>query len=75
MSPTLLQTRQNRAALTVRELEILRGMAVGETNRQTSRRLYVGEETIRTQVKRLLRKMNARNRAHAVAIGLRADVI
>ena len=58
-------------APTDRELEILQLVADGETNLEIGRRLHIAEETVKTHVQHLLRRLNARNRAHAVAIGWR----
>jgi DNA-binding NarL/FixJ family response regulator len=56
---------------TERELEILQLVAVGETNVEIGQRLHITEETVKTHVQHLLRRLSARNRAHAVAIGWR----
>lgn len=58
-------------APTERELEILRLVANGQTNHEIGQRLHIAEETVKTHVQHLLRRLNARNRAHAVAIGWR----
>jgi DNA-binding NarL/FixJ family response regulator len=55
------------AALSRRELEIVRLMATGATNRQISEQLGVGEETIKTMASRLFIKLGAKRRAKAVA--------
>lgn len=47
----------------------------GYTNAQIARALLVGEETIKSRVKELLRLFGARNRAHLAAISIRAGIV
>jgi DNA-binding CsgD family transcriptional regulator len=58
--------------LTHREIEILQLMAAGHTNAQVARRLVITEGTVKSHVKRVLRKLGAANRAEAVARWMRA---
>ncbi|MDY6998692.1 MAG: LuxR C-terminal-related transcriptional regulator [Actinomycetota bacterium] len=53
--------------LTRREVEVLQLMSTGATNADIAARLVVAEGTIKTHVKRILRKLNAGNRGQAVA--------
>jgi DNA-binding CsgD family transcriptional regulator len=52
--------------LSEREREVLRLMAVGETNARIARRLVITEGTVKSHVRHILRKLNAANRAEAV---------
>jgi DNA-binding CsgD family transcriptional regulator len=52
--------------LTPRELDVLRGMAAGQTNAAIAARLVVTEGTVKTHVQHILRKLGAANRAEAV---------
>lgn len=61
--------------LTGRELEILQLMADGFENAQISRQLVISRETVKTHVRRLLHKLRARSRTHAVALGFRRGII
>jgi DNA-binding NarL/FixJ family response regulator len=61
--------------LTKRELEVLRLIADGEPNRDIARRLSVGEETVKSHMRNILARLQARSRAHAVAIALRHGLI
>jgi DNA-binding NarL/FixJ family response regulator len=63
------------AALTERELQVLRGMASGKSNAEIGRDLYVSEDTVKTHARRLFRKLKARDRAHAVAVGFRSGAL
>jgi DNA-binding NarL/FixJ family response regulator len=57
--------------LTQRELNVLREISNGRTNHAIGNALSVSEETVKTRVKRILEKLGAKDRAHAVAIGAR----
>lgn len=61
--------------LSRREVEVLRWIAHGESNKAIARRLGLTEETIKAHVKNLIAKLNADNRTHAVAIALRRGII
>ncbi|MFI8631891.1 response regulator [Microbacterium sp. NPDC077663] len=55
-------------ALTAREQEVLDAMARGMTNAEISAALFLGESTVKTHVGRILAKLPARDRVHAVLI-------
>ncbi|MBS1302702.1 response regulator transcription factor [Loktanella sp. SALINAS62] len=54
--------------LSPRETEVLRGIAEGKSNKEIARDLELQEVTIKLYVKTLFRKLEARNRTHAVII-------
>jgi DNA-binding NarL/FixJ family response regulator len=66
---------KGRAALTRRQRQILQMIADGHSTAQVARRLGLSSETIRTHTKATLSRLGARDRAHAVAIGLRSSLI
>jgi DNA-binding CsgD family transcriptional regulator len=57
--------------LSRRELEVLSLIAEGRSTREIAAALWVTEETIKSHVSRVLRRLEARTRAHAVAIAYR----
>jgi DNA-binding CsgD family transcriptional regulator len=57
--------------LSGRECEVLELMAAGQTNGQIARRLVITEGTVKSHVKRIMRKLRAANRAEAVAAWMR----
>lgn len=61
--------------LTKREYEVLVGMSNGRSNSQIGQDLFLSEDTIKTHAQRLFRKLGARDRAQAVAIGIRSGLI
>lgn len=58
--------------LTVREREVLDLVAVGLTNREIGRRLFLGVETVRTHVRSVLRKLGVANRTQAAVLSGRS---
>jgi ABC-type oligopeptide transport system ATPase subunit/DNA-binding CsgD family transcriptional regulator len=60
---------------TARELEVLQLISEGLVNREIGTRLFLSEETVKSHVRHLLAKLQARSRAHAVAVGFRRGLI
>ena len=58
------------APLTHREIQILSYIANGSTNKQVANMLGISEQTIKNHVSAILRKLNANDRAHAVALAV-----
>lgn len=54
--------------LTKREREVLIHMAAGLSNEQLADELFISDNTVKTHIKRILTKLNARDRAQAVVI-------
>ena len=54
--------------LTEHELEVLRLLALGLSNREMAEKLFVSEGTVKTHVHNLIGKLNAQSRSHAVAL-------
>jgi LuxR family quorum sensing-dependent transcriptional regulator len=61
--------------LTPRELAVLRLVAMGKPDKQVAKELMLGEETIRSHMKKAQAKLGVRNRTHAVAEALRQHLI
>jgi DNA-binding NarL/FixJ family response regulator len=60
---------------TMREVEVLQLVSDGLVNREIGERLFLSEETVKSHVRHLLAKLQARSRAHAVAVGFRRGLI
>lgn len=61
--------------LTERQRQILQMFADGAHTDKVAETLGLSTETVRTHTKRILAKLNASTRTHAVAVALRAQVI
>jgi DNA-binding NarL/FixJ family response regulator len=61
--------------LTEREVDVLRRIALGHSNREVGDLLAVSEETIKARMKSILAKLRARDRTHAVSIALKRGII
>ena len=64
-----------RHALTARELATLRLLSRGQRTRQIAQHLQLGEETVRSHLKKAQAKLNAKSRVHAVAEAVRQHLI
>jgi DNA-binding NarL/FixJ family response regulator len=62
-------------ALSDREVEVLRLIATGNSNKQIADQLFVAEATIKSRITNILSKLNASDRAHAVTIALKRGII
>ena len=60
---------------TAREIQVLQLVSDGLVNREIGQHLFLSEETVKSHVRHLLAKLNARSRAHAVSIGFRRGLI
>jgi DNA-binding NarL/FixJ family response regulator len=58
-----------------REIEVLQLVSHGLVNREIGNRLFLSEETVKSHVRHILAKLQARSRAHAVAVGFRRGLI
>jgi two-component system, NarL family, response regulator len=61
--------------LSSREIEVLRLIATGNSNKEIADRLSIGEATVKSHVSNILSKLGANDRAHAVTIGLTRGII
>jgi DNA-binding NarL/FixJ family response regulator len=61
--------------LTEREIDILRLIAAGNSNKQIADRLAIGEATVKSHITNILSKLGANDRAHAVTIGLKRGIM
>ena len=63
------------ASLTPRELSVLRSLSLGHRIAEISNDLGLGEETVRSHVKKAQAKLGVRNSVHAVAQAVRLRLI
>jgi DNA-binding NarL/FixJ family response regulator len=77
-APTTVRSTVREPApvsLSMREMQVLTGMSQGKSNAQIGRELYLSEDTIKTHARRLFRKLGAKDRAEAVALGFRRGIM
>ena len=65
----------SNGALSERELEVLQQVAAGNTNREIGAKLFVAEETVKAHMRRIMDKLDARDRTQSVAIAFRRGMI
>jgi DNA-binding NarL/FixJ family response regulator len=61
--------------LTDREREVLQRVAVGRSNKIAADELGISEETVKTHMKRILAKLSASDRTHAVTIATKRGIL
>jgi len=71
----LLRVQTEDTDLTDSETQVLRGIAMGDTQVEVARRLGKSLETVRKQTKMARARLRARTNAHAVAIAVSLDLI
>jgi DNA-binding NarL/FixJ family response regulator len=62
-------------ALSSRELEVLRLVAAGFTNREAAQKLFISEATVKTHLLHIYAKLGVRDRASAVAAGYQRGLL
>ena len=64
-----------RDDLTPREIDVLQLIASGNANKEIADQLSIGEASVKSYVANILSKLGAKDRAHAVTIGLKRGII
>jgi two-component system NarL family response regulator len=70
-----LADRLVRPSLTPRELDVLRLVAKGRTNKELASAMFVSEETVKSHMKALFQKLGVHDRAEAVSVSLKRGII
>lgn len=75
MSRIMGKTRQDLSRLSAREKEILQWLMQGKSTWDISAILEISERTVKFHIDNVMKKLDAVNRTHAVAIALREGLI
>ena len=70
-----LRDRGLRKDLSPRELEALRLMVAGRSNREIAQQLSIGEESVKTHLKSLFLKLGVADRTQAVIVAIRQGIV
>jgi two-component system NarL family response regulator len=70
-----LADRLIRPNLTPRELDVLRLVSRGRTNKEMASAMFISEETVKTHMKSLFQKLGVHDRAEAVSVSLQRGLI
>lgn len=62
-------------ALTPREIDVLRLIAAGNSNKRVADKLSIGEASVKSHVESILSKLGANDRTHAVTIAIKRGII
>jgi len=62
-------------SLSEREIQVLRSVALGNSNKRVAGELAITEETVKAHMKSILQKLDANDRTHAVTIALRRGIL
>lgn len=71
----VIRGEQKDSVLTDRELDVLKLMARGKTNKEISSELYIGSDTVKEYVTAIMKKLDSKNRTDAVAKAIRNQII
>jgi DNA-binding NarL/FixJ family response regulator len=69
------QRAKDKELLTPHELEILRMVAAGATNREVALHLFVSVDTVKSHLESIYRTLEVSDRAHAVAVAMRKGLL
>jgi DNA-binding NarL/FixJ family response regulator len=61
--------------LSAREIDVLRLIATGNTNKEIACKLFIAEETVKSHVTNILAKLQANDRTHAVTTAVKRGII
>jgi DNA-binding CsgD family transcriptional regulator len=75
LTPPAAGARGGESPLSTRELEVLRCIVQGCTNKEIARKMYISEQTAKNHITHILKKMNVTDRTAAAVMALRLGLI
>ena len=70
---TMTKTPGGGAQLTARELQVLRHVAKGQSNREIAEDLFISENTVKNHIRNLLEKLQLKSRMEAAMYAVRSE--
>ena len=70
-----LAEHAGETGLSAREIQVLKGVARGSSNREIAVALEVAEDTVKAHMKNILSKLDAKDRTHAVMLALKRGIL
>jgi two-component system NarL family response regulator len=70
-----LVDRMQKPQISPRELEVLKAVAAGKSNKEIGVQLFISEGTVKTHVENLLEKLGAATRTYAVKAAVRRGLV
>jgi two-component system NarL family response regulator len=70
-----LADRMIRPGLTPRELDVLRLVSRGRTNKEIAAAMFISDETVKSHMKGLFNKLGVHDRAEAIAVALQRGLL
>lgn len=70
-----LSERMNSPELTARELDVLRLLVTGQTNKEIGATLTIAEGTVRAHLNSIFQKLDAQDRTHAATIAIKRGLV
>jgi len=75
VSRQILRAAASNEDLTPREIEVLRQLALGRSNKEIADALSIGDETVKTHVGNVFSKLQVENRAQAIVQALKRGLV
>jgi NarL family two-component system response regulator LiaR len=75
VSRQMLQATATRDDLTAREIEVLRQLALGRSNKEIADALSISDETVKTHVSHVFSKLQVENRSQAIVQALKRGLV
>ncbi len=72
---TMTKTPGTGAQLTARELQVLRHVAKGQSNREIAEDLFISENTVKNHIRNLLEKLQLKSRMEAAMYAVRSNLL
>ena len=72
---TMAKTPGDNAQLTAREMQVLRHVAKGQSNREIAEELFISENTVKNHIRNMLEKLQMKSRMEAAMYAVRRNLL